>query len=277
VAIKILHPELSHALGAQRFQREIKLTASLQHPHILPIHDSGETSDQLFYVMPYVEGDSLRQRLGSDNRLGIEEAVRIGREVAGALAYAHERGVVHRDIKPENILFSGGHAVVADFGIARALRLAGAIPLTETGATIGTPAYMSPEQIVADHELDGRSDIYSLGCVLYEACAGDPPFRGPTPQAVIAARFGPPPPSLESVRGAVPTVLATAIARAMALAPEHRFADAAELAAELRVAVPVGMPERRRSLSPRGLRVLLVIAVLACVFFAAGYLVATRH
>jgi len=159
VAIKVLHAELSHAIGAQRFLREIKLTASLQHPHILPIHDSGESDAQLYYVMPYVEGDSLRQRLSADNRLSIEEAVRIGREVAGALAYAHERGIVHRDIKPENILFSGGHAVVADFGIARAIDRASE-KITQQGTITGTPAYMSPEQ-ARDRAFDGRSDVYS--------------------------------------------------------------------------------------------------------------------
>ena len=175
VAIKVLHPELSHALGAQRFLREIKLTAGLQHPHILSIHDSGEVDEQLYYVMPYVEGDSLRQRLGADSRLSFEETVRIGREVAGALAYAHERGVVHRDIKPENILFSGGHAVLADFGIARAINRAHE-KITQQGTITGTPAYMSPEQ-ARDRAFDGRSDVYSLACVLYEAIAGVPDRR----------------------------------------------------------------------------------------------------
>jgi tRNA A-37 threonylcarbamoyl transferase component Bud32 len=235
VAIKILHTELSHALGAQRFQREIKLTASLQHPHILPIHDSGETADQLYYVMPYVEGDSLRQRLSADNRLGIEEAVRIGREVAGALAYAHERGVVHRDIKPENILFSGGHAVVADFGIARAIDRAHE-KITQQGTITGTPAYMSPEQ-ARDRAFDGRSDVYSLACVLYEAIAGVPPFAGDTPQEQLRARLSKAPPPLQEFRHDVPAPIATVIAKALSISPDDRYADARAFSAALSAAI----------------------------------------
>jgi len=235
VAIKILHTELSHALGAQRFQREIKLTASLQHPHILPIHDSGETADQLYYVMPFVEGDSLRQRLSADNRLGIEDAVRIGREVAGALAYAHERGVVHRDIKPENILFSGGHAVVADFGIARAIDRAHE-KITQQGTITGTPAYMSPEQ-ARDRAFDGRSDVYSLACVLYEAIAGVPPFAGDTPQEQLRARLAKEPPPLQEFRHDVPPPIATVIAKALSISPEDRYADARAFSAALSAAI----------------------------------------
>ncbi|MEO8561521.1 MAG: serine/threonine-protein kinase [bacterium] len=235
VAIKILHTELSHALGAQRFQREIKLTASLQHPHILPIHDSGETADQLYYVMPYVEGDSLRQRLGSDNRLGIEEAVRIGREVAGALAYAHERGVVHRDIKPENILFSGGHAVVADFGIARAIDRAHE-KITQAGTITGTPAYMSPEQ-ARDRAFDGRSDVYSLACVLYESIAGVPPFTGETPHEQLKQRLTKTPPPLHEFRHDVPVAVETVIAKALSLSPDDRYDDARAFSAALSAAI----------------------------------------
>ena len=235
VAIKVLHHELSHALGAQRFLREIKLTASLQHPHILPIHDSGEAHDQLYYVMPYVEGDSMRHRLGADNRLSIEEAVRIGREVAGALAYAHERGVVHRDIKPENILFSGGHAVLADFGIARAINRAHE-KITQQGTITGTPAYMSPEQ-ARDRAFDGRSDVYSLACVLYESIAGVPPFVGETPQQLLTQRISKTAPLLREYRHDVPLPIETVIAKALSMSPDDRFDDARAFSAALSAAI----------------------------------------
>jgi serine/threonine-protein kinase len=235
VAIKVLHPELSHALGAQRFLREIKLTASLQHPHILPIHDSGEAEEQLYYVMPYVEGESLRQRLGADNRLSVEEAVRIGREVAGALAYAHERGIVHRDIKPENILFSGGHAVLADFGIARAINRAHE-KITQQGTITGTPAYMSPEQ-ARDRAFDGRSDVYSLACVLYEAIAGVPPFVGDTPQQLLQQRIAKMPPLLREYRHDVPMPIETVIAKALSISPDDRYDDARAFSAALSAAI----------------------------------------
>ncbi len=235
VAIKVLHAELSHAIGAQRFLREIKLTASLQHPHILPIHDSGGSDDQLYYVMPYVEGDSLRQRLTADNRLSIEEAVRIGREVAGALAYAHERGIVHRDIKPENILFSGGHAVVADFGIARAIDRASE-KITQQGTITGTPAYMSPEQ-ARDRAFDGRSDVYSLACVLYEAMAGAPPFPGETPMQQLQARLNKTPPPLSEYRHDVPPPIGAVIAKALATSPDDRYPDARAFSAALSTAI----------------------------------------
>jgi tRNA A-37 threonylcarbamoyl transferase component Bud32 len=235
VAIKVLHPELSHALGAQRFLREIKLTAGLQHPHILSIHDSGEADEQLYYVMPYVEGDSLRQRLGADNRLSIEEAVRIGREVAGALAYAHERGIVHRDIKPENILFSGGHAVLADFGIARAIDRAHE-KITQQGTITGTPAYMSPEQ-ARDRAFDGRSDVYSLACVLYEAIAGVPPFVGDSPQALLQQRIAKTPPPLREYRHDVPAPVEAVISKALSISPDDRYDDARAFSAALSSAI----------------------------------------
>jgi tRNA A-37 threonylcarbamoyl transferase component Bud32 len=235
VAIKVLHPELSHALGAQRFLREIKLTASLQHPHILPIHDSGEAEEQLYYVMPYVEGESLRQKLGADNRLSLDEAVRVGREVAGALAYAHERGVVHRDIKPENILFSGGHAVLADFGIARAINRAHE-KITHQGTITGTPAYMSPEQ-ARDRAFDGRSDVYSLACVLYEAIAGVPPFVGDTPQQLLSQRISKTAPLLREYRYDVPTPIETVIAKALSISPDDRYDDARAFSAALSAAI----------------------------------------
>ena len=189
VALKVLHPELAATLGPERFLREVQLTARLQHPHILSVHDSGEAAGRLWYTMPFVEGESLRDRLNRERQLSLDEALQIGRDVLAALAYAHSRGVIHRDIKPENILLEAGEAVVADFGIARAISAAGAEHLTQTGMAVGTPAYMSPEQAAAGTALDGRSDLYSVGCVLYEILAGEPPYTGPTPQAVIAKRF----------------------------------------------------------------------------------------
>jgi eukaryotic-like serine/threonine-protein kinase len=185
VAIKVLNPDLAASLGAERFLREIETTANLRHPHILPLYDSGEAGTLLFYVMPLVEGESLRDRLAREKQLPVVDALRIAHEVADALSYAHARGVIHRDIKPENILIEGGHAVVADFGIARAVRDAGASSLTGTGSSIGTPAYMSPEQAAGEQNVDGRSDQYALACVVFEMLAGQPPFTGPTAASVV--------------------------------------------------------------------------------------------
>src|SRR2546430_8077212 len=189
VAIKVLRPEIAAALGPERFLREIELAARLTRPHILALHDSGQAGGSLYYVMPYIEGESLRDRLAREGPLPLEDALRITREVASALSYAHNHDVVHRDIKPENILLSGGEAVVADFGIARAIKRAAGSGLTEAGIPVGTPAYMSPEQASAAQAVDGRSDIYSLGCVLYEMLAGEPPYTGASAQVVIAKRF----------------------------------------------------------------------------------------
>ncbi len=232
VALKVLHPELGLSLGAERFEREIRLAAQLQHPHILPLFDSGEAQGRLWYTMPYVEGESLRERLRREGPLPLSEALRIAREVALALDYAHRHGVIHRDIKPENILLSEGQALVADFGVARALSGAGGERLTETGLALGTAAYMSPEQAAGQRALDGRSDIYSLGCVLYEMLAGEPPFTGPTPQAVIAKRFTEPVPHLGAVRD-VPPALEQVLARALARTPADRFGSAAEFGTAL--------------------------------------------
>ncbi|HUP24354.1 MAG TPA: serine/threonine-protein kinase, partial [Thermoanaerobaculia bacterium] len=181
VAIKVLQRDVvGGGIAAERFLREVRIASGLSHPHILTVHESGEAGGLLYYVMPYVEGESLRDRLRREGQLGVEESVRIAGEVAEALAYAHERGVIHRDIKPENILLMGGHAVVADFGIARALDEAGADRLTSTGLSVGTPAYMSPEQAAGERTLDARTDVYALGAVLYEMLAGEPPFTGPS-------------------------------------------------------------------------------------------------
>jgi len=232
VAVKVLRPEISAEIGAERFLREIKLAAGLTHPHILPVYDSGEADGLLFYVMPSMEGRSLRERLDRERQLTLDESLRITREVAAALDYAHRHQVVHRDIKPENILLHEGNAMVADFGIGKALSGRGNI--TQTGITVGTPAYMSPEQASGDMDLDGRSDLYSLGCVLYEMLTGEPPFTGPTAQAIIAKRFVSPIPSVRITRD-VPERLDAAVTRALARTPVDRYPTAAEFAEALRL------------------------------------------
>jgi serine/threonine-protein kinase len=233
VALKVLHPELAASLGPERFQREIRTTARLQHPHILPVLDSGEATGQLWYTMPYVEGESLRDRLRREGQVPLDDALQITHEVADALEYAHGQGVVHRDIKPENILLSRGHALVADFGIARALHLADGDQLTETGVAVGTPAYMSPEQAGGASSLDGRSDLYSLGCVLYEMLAGEVPYSGKTPQAIIAKRVFEPLPQVRTLRQSVPETVEHAINRALAPTPADRFGTVGEFARAL--------------------------------------------
>jgi len=232
VALKVLRPELAAVLGAERFLREIRLTAQLQHPHILTLIDSGEADGFLYYVMPYVEGESLRQRLERDGQLPLDEALGITGAIASALDFAHGHGVIHRDIKPENIMLHEGEPMVADFGIALAVRTAGRERLTETGLSLGTPAYMSPEQASAEPRLDGRSDQYSLACVLYEMLAGEPPYTGPTAQAIIAKRLTEPIPHLSTVRHVSPAVEA-AVTKALAKAPADRFATAGAFAAAL--------------------------------------------
>ena len=223
VAVKVLHPELAAYLGAERFLREIRIAARLNHPHILPLHDSGEAGGILFYVMPFVEGESLRDLLTRVKQLPIDQALRITREVADALMYAHSHDVVHRDIKPENILLEAGHAVVADFGIARAVGAAGGEKLTNTGMAVGTPAYMSPEQAAGGSDVDARSDLYSLGCVLYEMLAGQPPFTGPTVESVVRQHLMAEVPNVSRVRSTVPPQIEAALTRAMAKTPADRF------------------------------------------------------
>ncbi len=226
VAVKVFRPELAAALGTERFFREIKITANLSHPHILPLLDSGEADGFLYYVMPLVEGDSLRTKLDRDKQLSVDEAVKITGQVAGALSYAHSRDIVHRDIKPENILFQADEVVVADFGIALAVDSAGGTRLTETGFSLGTPAYMSPEQVSGEQAIDGRSDVYSLACVLYEMLAGDPPFVASNPRAVLAKHVTDPAPPITTVRSSVPKPVAAALTKALGKAPADRFESA---------------------------------------------------
>ena len=233
VAIKVLRPELAAAVGAERFLREIKVTANLRHANILPLFDSGQAGEFLYYVMPYIEGEMLRDRIDREKQLPLDDVLRISGEVADALSYAHGKGVVHRDIKPENILLENGHAVVADFGIARALSSAGTTSLTETGMAIGTPAYMSPEQASGEHDLDGRTDCYALGCVTYEMLAGQPPFTGPTAQSIVGQHLGAAPRLVTEIRAAVPATVAQAVQRALAKAPADRFSTLSEFKAAL--------------------------------------------
>ncbi len=243
VALKVLKPELGSTLGAKRFLREISIVAGLHHPHILQLHDSGTLEATggptgLYYVMPYVEGESLRDRLSREVQLALPVALHIARQVADALFYAHGQGVVHRDIKPENILLQSGHALVADFGIAHALDLAGGEQLSVSGIALGTPDYMSPEQAAGTARLDGRSDIYSLGCVLYEMLAGETPFTGPTSQVILARHAAGLVPPLRTVCPEVPPAVEAVVLRALAKAPSDRFATAAELAEALAQGAP---------------------------------------
>jgi eukaryotic-like serine/threonine-protein kinase len=229
VALKVLRPELAATLGPERFLHEIRIAAGLQHPHILPVFDSGDAAGQLWYTMPYVEGETLRERMIREKQLPLDDARRIALQVLSALEYAHGHGVIHRDIKPENILLEDDQAVVADLGIARAMSAVGEDRLTETGLSLGTPAYMSPEQACAEPNLDRRTDLYSLGCVLYEMLVGEPPYTGPTPQAIVARRLTEPPPRLRTTRD-VPESLEQAIHRALARNAADRFATARDFA-----------------------------------------------
>ena len=251
VAIKVLLGELAFAMGPERFKREIEVVSRLSHPHILPIDDYGEYEGQLYYVMPFIAGETIHKRLERERQLPVADAVRIAYEVALALEHAHRNGIVHRDIKPENVLLQNGEALVADFGIARAITEGGGARLTSTGVTLGTPTYMSPEQAMADPSIDGRSDVYSLGCVLYEMLAGQPPFSGPTAQAIIARHQLDEAPSLSIVRGTIPEEVEDIVMQALAKLPADRFATAGEMAEELRKimvtgARPARVSERRK-------------------------------
>src|SRR5213595_4128484 len=233
VALKVLTPELGAVLGAERFLSEIRVTANLQHPNLLPLFDSGEAAGLLFYVMPFVEGESLRQRLDREKQLPVDDALRIATAVASALDYAHRHGVIHRDLKPENILLHEGQPLVADFGIALAVTNAGGDRVTQTGLSLGTPQYMSPEQATGDRAVDARTDIYSLAAVLYEMLAGEPPHTGPTIQSVIAKVLTDRPRPLRTLRDAVPPPLEAAVQKALAKVPADRFASAAQFAEAL--------------------------------------------
>ncbi len=276
VAVKVLHPDLAAVLGAERFLSEIKTTANLQHPHILALHDSGEADGFLYYVMPFVQGESLRAHLTREKQLPLEEAVRIGQEVAAALSHAHSHGVVHRDIKPENILLQSGHALVADFGIALAVQQAGGHRLTHTGLSLGTPQYMAPEQAMAERTIDLRADIYALGAVVYEMLTGEPPFTGATMQTVIAKVMTERPIPPTRVRDTVPPGVEAAVLKALARLPADRFASAREFADALeRPATTAGawtttavapIRTRRRAVT------ISVAAGLALLLLVAGWL-----
>ncbi len=269
VAIKVLSPELGAHLGASRFLREIEIASRLTHPHILPVHDSGDAEGLLYYVMPHVPGESLRDRLSREKQLPLDEALEIAREVGDALDYAHRQGVVHRDIKPENILLEEGHPVVADFGIARAIDAAGGASVTTTGVTLGTPLYMSPEQSSGAKEVDGRSDQYSLGCVLYEMLAGGPPFTGATPQAIQARHMFDPVPPLRTVRPGVPEGVERALARALAKVAADRFPTTSEFAAA--IAEPAEAVSRTAGERWRSLAMLLATGVVVGLVAVAAW------
>src|SRR5881398_2722819 len=234
VALKVLNPELGAVLGVDRFLSEIKVTANLQHPNLLPLFDSGEADGLLFYVMPYVEGESLRARIAREKQLPVDEAIRIATAVANALDYAHRHGVIHRDLKPENILLQEGQPLVADFGIALAVSNAGGNRITQTGLSLGTPNYMSPEQATGDPTIDARSDIYSLGAMTYEMLTGEPPHTGNTSQAVIARMLTEKPRPIRTTRSAVPEYVEATVQRALEKLPADRFSSAREYAEGLR-------------------------------------------
>src|SRR5215207_8538503 len=233
VAIKVLHPDLGAALGGERFLAEIKTTAKLQHPHILPLLDSGAAGGLLFYVMPFVAGETLRARLTRDTQLPIDDAARLAREIADALGVAHGLGIVHRDIKPENILLQGGHALVADFGIALAVQQAGGQRMTQTGLSLGTPQYMAPEQAMGEKTVDHRADIYALGAVTYEMLVGEPPFTGPTVQTIVAKVLTERPTAPRALRDTIPPGVEAAVLTALAKLPADRFATAEKFAEAL--------------------------------------------
>jgi serine/threonine-protein kinase len=286
VALKVLRPELAAVIGAERFLAEIKLTANLQHPHILPLFDSGEADGYLFYVMPFIEGETLRDRLNREKQLPVAEAVRITTEVAAALDYAHRHGVVHRDIKPENILLHDGQALVADFGIALAASKASGNRMTETGMSLGTPHYMSPEQAMGEREITPRSDVYALGAVLYEMLTGDPPFTGSTAQAIVARVVTESPRPLLPQRHTIPRQVEAATLTALEKLPADRFGSAAEFAAALTnpsyaatVPVPVAAsaPAARRMPRPGLMTVLAAVLALALGAAIGAAVWARRH
>ena len=274
VAIKVLHPDLSAALGPQRFLTEIRTTAGLQHPHILSLFDSGSAAGLLYYVMPYVVGETLRARLDRERQLPIADAIQIASEVADALEYAHQQGVIHRDIKPENILLQGGHAVVADFGIALAVQQTGGERTTQTGLSLGTPQYMAPEQAMGERAIDARVDVYALGTITYEMIAGEPPHTGATPQAIIARVMTETPRALRMTRPTVPAAVDRAIERALAKSPADRFRSCADFAAALVAGETAGergggAKSARRTLTAGAIGV-LIVAIAAWLVLVRG-------
>jgi eukaryotic-like serine/threonine-protein kinase len=271
VALKVLHPELSAVLGPERFLKEIELTASLQHPHILPLFDSGSADGQLYYVMPFVDGETLRGRLERERQLPLADAVRLATEVADALAYAHGRGVIHRDIKPENVLLQGGHALVADFGIALAVQHAGGQRMTQTGLSLGTPQYMSPEQAMGEKATDARTDVYALGAVTYEMLTGEPPFSGPTVQSIVAKVLTERPMAPTAVRDTIPPGVEHAVLTALAKLPADRFATAAAFATALTTERAAAATTQSAVYAPpRQQKRWLRVAVAGNVLLAAG-------
>jgi DNA-binding SARP family transcriptional activator/tetratricopeptide (TPR) repeat protein len=274
VAIKVLHPELAEHLGPARFLREIKIAANLTHPHIVPVYDSGSADGQLYYVMPHIDGESLRDRLDREGQLGLDEALGIAGDVGEALAHAHGQGVVHRDIKPENILLSGGHALVADFGIARSPSFASESRLTTAGMALGTPLYMSPEQCADSGEIDGRSDVYSLGCVLYEMLGGEPPFTGPIAEVIVRQHVNSAPRPIVDLRPSVPRNVSAVIAKALAKTPADRFRTASDFVAAL--ARNAAGPGARLLQAPRRIAVLVAVPA-ALVLIAAIILGLSRN
>ncbi len=296
VAVKVLRPELAAMLGAERFLREIEIAAQLQHPHILPLYDSGAVTrggdgsahvienagehlsadptiqrsiESLFYVMPFVDGESLRDRLNREEQLSVEDTLQLAREIADGLGYAHEQGIVHRDIKPENILLSNGHALIADFGIARAVREAGGERLTETGLSLGTPEYMSPEQATGTRQIDARSDVYALACVVYEMLAGEPPHTGPNAQAIIAKVLTQPVPSVRRTRETVPVQMDGAIAKALAKLPADRYASARQFGEALQASLSSGAMPAIPTAAPRIRWIWPAVALTAIVALVA--------
>jgi serine/threonine-protein kinase len=277
VAIKVLRPELAAVIGAERFLREIKTIATLQHPHILGLIDSGEVEGAAYYVMPFVEGESLRDRLDREKQLPITDAVRVATEVASALDYAHRHGVIHRDIKPENILLHDGQALVADFGIALAVTQAGGARMTETGLSLGTPHYMSPEQAMGEREITPRSDVYALGCLTFEMLAGDPPFTGSSAQAIVARVLSEKPPSIRRLRDRVPESVEEAVLVALEKLPADRFATAAEFAVALNGGGTSSLRQgaKSRAAEPSGRRAAFLL--LLALTLAAGWFLGRRN
>jgi len=284
VAIKVLHPELTATLGAERFLHEIEIIGSLQHPHILPLYESGTADGLLYYVMPFAEGESLRERLDRERQLAVDESIRLAIEIADGLAYAHRKGIVHRDIKPANIMLSQGHAVIADFGIARAVTEAGGQALTQTGMTVGTPAYMSPEQAAGERSVDGRSDLYSLACLVYEMLAGETPFMGGSAQAILAKKLSEQATPISLLRDTVPPAVEHTLTRALARVPADRFTTAEQFATALETgpdwvagvaSLPGTAPGRAESVRPvwrRPVAVVLASVVVLAIAATVGWL-----